>query len=238
MPALTGKTVIVTGASRGIGLEFVKQLASKGNKVVAACRQPDAAKEKLQQIEGEIAITQLDVASPTSIEKWASEVQQLAPHVDVLINNAGVYGERINLDTVTSQHMLEVFQINTIGPLIVVQQLRKHALLGGSKGSTIIANVTSKVGSIADNKSGGGYAYRSSKSALNIITKSLSIDLESENVVATLLHPGYVKTDMTNGNGLITKEESVAGMLAVLENHSEEELQGTWRDYKDELIAW
>jgi len=134
--------------------------------------------------------------------------------------------------------MLEVFQTNAIGPLLTVQQLRKHALLGGSKGSTIIANVTSKVGSVADNGSGGGYAYRSSKSALNIITKSLSIDLASEHIISTLLHPGYVKTDMTNGNGLITKEQSVAGMLAVLENHTEEELQGSWRDYKNEEIPW
>jgi NAD(P)-dependent dehydrogenase (short-subunit alcohol dehydrogenase family) len=98
--------------------------------------------------------------------------------------------------------------------------------------------VTSKVGSVDDNKSGGGYAYRSSKSALNIITKSMSIDLAPENIVATLLHPGYVRTDMTSGNGLITMEQSVSGMLSVLENHSDEELQGSWRDYKNEEIPW
>ena len=219
-------------------LKFVKQLAAKGNKVLAACRQPEAAKEKLQRLEGDISVTQLDVSSPTSIENWASEIQQLAPHVDLLINNAGIYGDRINLDTITSDGMLQVFQTNAIGPLLIVQQLRKRGLLGGSTTPTLIANVTSKVGSIDDNKSGGGYAYRASKNALNMITKSLSIDLAPENVVATLLHPGWVQTDMTKGSGLITAEQSVAGMLAVLENHNEEELQGTWRDYKNEEIPW
>ncbi len=193
----------------------MKQLASKGNNVIAACRQPDAVKAKLQEIKGEIYITQLDVADPTSIENWAAEVAGITSHVDLVINNAGVYGERINLDTANSKTMLEVFQINAIGPLLVVQQLRHHALLGGSKASTIICNISSKVGSVDDNKSGGGYAYRASKSSLNIITKSLSIDLAAENVIATLLHPGYVVTDMTNLNGLITVEQSVSGMLSV-----------------------
>jgi NAD(P)-dependent dehydrogenase (short-subunit alcohol dehydrogenase family) len=158
--------------------------------------------------------------------------------VDILINNAGVYGGRINLDTVTTQDMQDVFQVNTIGPLLTIQQLHKKNLLGGANKPTLIANVSSKVGSIDDNKSGGGYAYRASKCALNIVTKSLSIDLASENIVATLLHPGYVQTDMTQGGGIINAEQSVSGMLSVLEKHSEEELQGRFRDYKNEEIPW
>lgn len=213
----------------------MKQLAQKGNKIVATCRQPDAVREKLLQL-GDVSVTQLDVSSPSSIESWAASVRDITPHVDVVINSAGIYGDRINLDTVTADGMLKVYSTNTIGPLLVVQQLRKQGLLGGNTPS-LIANVTSKVGSIDDNGSGGGFAYRASKCALNIVNKSLSIDLAEENVVSTLLHPGYVRTDMTGGKGLIDVETSVAGMLAILEKDPEK-LQGTWHDYKNEVIPW
>jgi NAD(P)-dependent dehydrogenase (short-subunit alcohol dehydrogenase family) len=171
-------------------LQFVKQLAAKGNKVVACCRQPDPVKEKLQSL-GDVIVTKVDIANPSSIESWAQEVAQLVPRVDVVINNAGIYGPRGGIDDISAQDMLNVFKVNAVGPFLVVQQLRRNGLIGGAGGKrAVVANVTSKVGSIEDNKSGSRYPYRASKAALNIVNKSLSIDLAEEGVVSTLLHPG------------------------------------------------
>lgn len=184
----------------------------------------------------------LDVSSPDSITQWAQSLasSHQIDHVDVIINNAGIYGDRVNLDTVTADGMVDVYKTNAIGPLLIVQQLRKNNLLGGRSDAppSLIVNVTSKVGSIDDNQSGGGYSYRSSKIALNIITKSLSIDLANENVNATLVHPGWVKTDMVNNNGLISAQQSVEGIVGVLESKSDDELRGQWYDWKNEVIPW
>ena len=179
--------------------------------------------------------TQLDVCSPASVEAWADAVGCLAGHVDVLINNAGIYGPRASLNDVAAEDALAVFSTNALGPLLVVQSLRRRGLLGGAA-PTLVANVSSKVGSVDDNKSGGGYAYRASKAALNIITKSLSVDLAGEGVTATLLHPGWVITEMTGGQGLIDARTSVEGMLGVLE--SGRELQGAWHAFDGKPIPW
>lgn len=234
--AITGQTVVVTGASRGIGLEFVKQLVNKGNRVIAACREP----EKLKELQGldSVELTRLDVSivsgpSP-SIEAWSAQVAGLVEHIDLVINNAGVYGRRSTFDDVDEETMLQVYKVNTCGPFFVAQHLYKAGLLGGRKPS-IIANVTSKVGSVDDNGSGGSYPYRASKSALNNINKSMSIDLAGDNIVSTLLHPGWVRTDMTNGTGLIDVGQSVSGMLNVLET---KELQGTWHAFDGKVIPW
>ena len=117
----------------------------------------------------------------------------------------------------------------------MVQQLLVRGKLGGSAGPSLVGNVSSKVGSVEDNGSGGGYAYRASKSALNVANKSLSIDLEGEGVQCVLLHPGWVRTDMTLGNGLIDAEESVAGMLKILETSG---MNGRWFDYKGDVVPW
>eukprot|EP00878_Enallax_costatus_P003038 GHUV01003236.1.p1 GENE.GHUV01003236.1~~GHUV01003236.1.p1 ORF type:complete len:275 (+),score=57.26 GHUV01003236.1:505-1329(+) len=241
--AITGKTVVVTGASQGIGLEFANQLLHKGNTVVAAVRNPSSS-TGLQQLQQSAAanklyITTVDVSQPSSIEHWASSLRTECPavrHVDVLINNAGVYGRRIDIRTVTADDLIETYKVNTIGPLLVVQQLLKHGLIGGPGGKTLIANVTSKVGSVDDNRGGGGYAYRPSKCALNIVNKSLSIDLAGEGITSVLLHPGYVRTRMTDGQGLINADQSVSGMLAVLE--SSKPLNGHWYAFDGKEIPW
>uniref|UniRef100_A0A383VPJ6 Short-chain dehydrogenase/reductase SDR n=1 Tax=Tetradesmus obliquus TaxID=3088 RepID=A0A383VPJ6_TETOB len=239
--ALQGKQVVVTGASQGLGLEFTKQLLDKGNTVVAAVRNPSAGLLQLEQAapEGRLHVTQLDVSSTASITRWAGGLRDNCRglrHVDVLINNAGVYGSKVDLKTVTEQDMIACFKVNTIGPLVVVQQLLAAGLIGGFGGKTLIANVSSKVGSVDDNRGGGGYPYRASKSALNIVNKSMSIDLAGDGVTCVLLHPGYVRTNMTGGQGLIDVQESVAGMLGVLE--SSKPLNGEWYDFKGEKIPW
>lgn len=230
---ITGKIVVVVGGSRGIGAEFVRQFTAKGNRVIAGCRQPAQAKE-LQGMDN-VEITQVDITSPQSVEQWAASVQQLTPHADVVINNAGVYGRRVGLTDVSADHMLFAFTTNCIGPLLTVQALHRVGVLGGSK-PTLVASVTSKMGSVDDNGSGGSYAYRASKAALNIVNKSLSVDLAPHNVTCTLLHPGYVRTDMTGGAGLIDAETSVAGMIGVLE--SGRELQGAWHDFAGKPVPW
>jgi len=131
---------------------------------------------------------------------------------------------------------MDTFRVNTVGPLLVAQAMVASGKFGGGDDKAILANVTSKMGSIDDNGSGGSYAYRASKCALNIVTKSLSIDLQDKNIDTILLHPGWVRTDMTNGRGLIDDVTSVKGMISVLEDQPE--LNGKWFDYKHEAIPW
>jgi NAD(P)-dependent dehydrogenase (short-subunit alcohol dehydrogenase family) len=241
MVVFANKVVVVTGASRGIGLEFVKQCLDKNNIVIAACREPKSA-AKLQSLQPNdaLSVTQLDVTSPSSISSWTQKVLQLTPHIDLLINNAGIYGERISFNDATQDAMLQPFVTNAIGPLLITQALYKAGLLGGPSSSksshSTIANITSKMGSVDDNGSGGSYGYRASKAALNIINKSMSIDLGEDNCTSVLLHPGWVRTDMVNNNGLIDTSESVSGMLAVLE--SGRPLNGCWYDFAGKEIPW
>ena len=241
---LRGVRAVVTGGNRGIGRALVEALlAREDTQVVATCRDPDRAEGGslaglLQTFPGRLSLSELDVASPESIGRWAGE--GVGPgHVDVLINNAGVYGlkghtTRMEVEDVTEEEMLFCFKTNCVGPLLVTQQLLAAGKLGGAAPS-LVGNVTSKVGSIADNGSGGGYAYRASKAAMNVVNKSLSIDLLERNVESVLLHPGWVQTDMTRGSGLITAQDSAEGMLKILETPG---MNGRWFDYKGEEVPW
>lgn len=153
----------------------------------------------------------------------------------MVIHNAGTY-QRQSFGEVTREGMLADFKTNTMGPMLVIQALANEKVLGGTRGRSLVAILTSKMGSIADNGSGGSYSYRASKAAVNIVAKSLSIDLEPRGVVVTLLHPGFVKTDMTEGRGLIDAPTSVSGMLSVLE--SGKELGGQFIAWDDKPIPW
>ena len=250
-------TVVVTGANRGIGLEFVTQILAKhdGNAVVACCRDPESADElmdlQLKVGPERLAITSLDVSDENSIGHWAANLSSVEPvasnggGVDVVINNAGTTGtdgyNKWELEDMDAQEMMHVFKINTVGPLLVTQQLLKNGLVGdGARGKgkgALVGNVTSKVGSVDDNGSGKGYAYRASKAALNIVNKSMSIDLEDRNVQCLLLHPGWVRTRMTEGRGLIDADESARGLLAAMEG-AFGEINGRWYDYKGDEIPW
>ncbi|QDZ24367.1 short-chain dehydrogenase/reductase [Chloropicon primus] len=234
---IDAKTVLVTGSNRGIGLQFVKQFLSKGNHVVATARNVDKATE-LQRLvsenEGKLTVAPLDLCDPESIARLPSEIP--FERVDVVVNNAGVSANFRSLEDTSSGVMMDTFRVNTVGPLLVAQAMVASGKFGGGDDKAILANVTSKMGSIDDNGSGGSYAYRASKCALNIVTKSLSIDLQDKNIDTILLHPGWVRTDMTNGRGLIDDVTSVKGMISVLEDQPE--LNGKWFDYKHEAIPW
>ena len=211
-------TVVVTGSNRGIGLELASELLKEGNVVVCTARKHSKALQDLREKFGEekVKITTLDVGDEDSIEKWADSLKE-ALHgttIDVLINNAGIIGtepgyKKWTFDAIDQREMMEVFKINACGPLLVSQALVKRRLMSKP---ALIANVTSKVGSIDDNGSGKGYAYRASKTALNIINKSMSIDLKDEyDISSLLLHPGWVQTDMTENRGLIETPECAKG---------------------------
>lgn len=193
--------VVVTGANRGIGLELCRQLQARGDRVTAVCRQSSAALDALDVR----CVTAIDVATAEGAAALATALD--GETIDVLVNNAGVLS-RDTLDSLDYDAIAEQFRVNSMGPLRVTAALRGLF----RKGSKVVI-ITSRMGSVADNSSGSYYGYRASKAAVNVIGKSLSVDLATEGVAVALLHPGMVATDMTGGQG-IAVEESARGLIA------------------------
>eukprot|EP00741_Cyanophora_paradoxa_P003814 tig00000718_g3708.t1 len=242
---LRDKTVVITGCSKGIGAEFVRQLFEhRVARVVGLVRDPSAAGVKRLEADfgDKFEAVRADVGSEDSIKAAAAEVLRKTDRVDILINCAGVWS-RAGFDTVTSEHMVELFRVNALGPMLVARELLpaiRAAARAGDHGDVhagLILNLTSKMGSTEDNSSGNSYAYRASKCALNIINKSLSIDFAPEGITSVLLHPGYVRTDMTSGQGLINPDESVRGLIGVIEGLEYAD-NGCWFDFKGVEIPW
>lgn len=224
--------VLITGASRGLGLEFARQYAADGWTVLASLRDPAAA-ERLIALDGDITPIELDVADPASVGILGERLHDLP--LDHLVCNAGIYGPRQqafgSLDyTVWQQVMLT----NALAPIRVAEAFLPAVEAG--EGKKIVA-VTSKMGSIADNGSGSQYYYRSSKAALNAAMKSLAIDLAPRGIAAAVLHPGWVRTDMGGPGGLIDVEESVRGMRRVIDGLTTE-TTGRFYNYDGREIAW
>ncbi len=194
---------VVTGANRGIGLALTRSLRNRGQSVVAACRTSSKA---LEQTGAEV-VTHVDVSKDEGIARLKETIGQR--RIALLINNAGVlvWGDSFgNLDL---QGMRKQFEVNALGPLRCTTALRAN-LERGSK----VALITSRMGSIDDNSSGGAYGYRASKAALNMIGKSLAVDLKPHGVAVALLHPGMVKTDMVGPHGQVEPEVAAEGWLA------------------------
>jgi len=206
--------VLVTGANRGLGLGFVRHFLAEGAQVWGCFRHDAGA---LAAIESpNLHLLQWDVGDDDGPKG------ELPAQIDLLINNAGIYGpskDGQTLAMVTPQTMQQVFNIDCVGPLRVVQRLSEPLKRAGG----VIANVSSKMGSTADNSSGGTYAYRAAKSALVIVSRSMAIDLAPFGVRVVTLHPGWVRTDMTGGSGLIDVATAVAGMAAVITSVDEYE---------------
>lgn len=229
------RCVFITGASRGIGLAFAEQYAEDGWRVFASCRDLSAASE-LSQIaahQPNVETLELDVTKAESLAALASRLRDTS--IDVLINNAGVYGRKqLALAEVDPIEWQEVFAVNTIAPLLVSRALLPMLERGSEK---LIAMLSSKVGSLADNSSGGNYAYRTSKAALNQVVKNLSIELAPRGLKTVALHPGWVMTEMGGPNALISAEESVRGLRQVMASVSLEQ-SGCFFDYEGKPVPW
>jgi NAD(P)-dependent dehydrogenase (short-subunit alcohol dehydrogenase family) len=208
-------TVFVTGANRGLGLEFARQYAADGWQVFAACRAPGEAKE-LQALAagsgGRMRILELEVTNPSTIRAAAEAVGRRP--IDLLVNNAGVGGPRgEQFGELDYSAWARVLEVNALGPMRVVEALVDRVAM--SRGRRIVT-ITSGMGSIGDNSSGGSYAYRSSKAAVNMVMKSLSVDLAPKGVICVVMNPGWVRTDMGGPRGTLSPEESVRGMRSVI----------------------
>jgi NAD(P)-dependent dehydrogenase (short-subunit alcohol dehydrogenase family) len=223
--------VVITGANRGIGLGLVRHYLGQGAQVWACCRQPGDELAALQQ-QG-VHIVHWDVAN----DGPDSGTETFPDQVHLLINNAGIYGPKgvgsQSLESVTMDDMRQVFDIDCLGPLRVVRFL----LPALTAGQAVIANISSKMGSVSDNTSGGSYAYRAAKGALVGVSRSMAVDLIHSGVRVLTLHPGWVRTDMTGHNGLIDVDESVAGMTDVI-SRAEDYTPGEFIAFDGKVIPY
>jgi NAD(P)-dependent dehydrogenase (short-subunit alcohol dehydrogenase family) len=222
-------TVLITGANRGIGLEYARQFAAKGYQVIGTARDPADAKELSEVAD---RIEQLDVTDPASVAGLAKRLD--GKTIDILVNNAGVFDRGdVSLDKVDFQMMERTLAVNALGPLRVVQSLLPNLRKGKRK---TIVSMSSQLGSI-ENSNGRWYAYRSSKAALNQINKTLSAELGAEGFVCVVLHPGWVRTDMGGPGATYSPEESVSGLVAVIEKLGPAD-NGRFYDFKGNPIPW
>ena len=229
-------SVLVTGANRGLGLEFARQYAADGWEVHAACREPGEARE-LRELSagsgGRVRVVGLDVTDSASVR--AAAMQLADTPIDLLINNAGVgspRGQRIGeLDYAAWQRVLDV---NTLGPMRVTEAFLENLERGVQKK---VVTLTSGMGSIGDNSSGGSYAYRSSKAAVNMVVKSLSIDLRPRGIICIVMNPGWVRTDMGGSGGTLAPAESIAAMRKVIAGLKPAD-SGKFLNYTGKAYAW
>ena len=198
-------TILITGANRGIGLALTQLYRARGDEVIAVCRRSSAALEATgARIEAGIDVA--DAAAVATLPQRLGEAR-----IDVLLLNAGIFtDERLGaLDDAAFASITRQFEVNTLGPLRVTE-----ALLGHLNQGARIGIVTSRMGSVADNGSGGHYGYRASKAAVNAVGKSLAVDLAPRGIAVALLHPGFVSTDMVGGKGDVSPDESARGLAA------------------------
>ncbi|MDP3877181.1 MAG: SDR family oxidoreductase [Methylobacter sp.] len=229
-------TVLITGANRGLGLEFCRQYAADGWQVIACCRNPDDAFD-LNNLAGQYPSLQLEALDVSALEQIDALSRKLAASsIDVLINNAGIYADTKNngFGQLDYQAWAQSLLVNTQAPMKMTEALLPQI---GRSDKKLIVNISSLMGSIADNDSGGSIFYRSSKAALNAAMKSLAIELQPQSIGVLILHPGWVRTDMGGPNGLIDAEQSVAGMRTVLEHFSLAQ-SGSFVKYDGTAMPW
>ncbi len=219
-------TYLITGANRGIGYEYCRQLNERGDTVIAVCR---SASEELKQL-GVRVEEGIDITSDASVADLRARLNDTA--IDVLINNAGIL-KGVSLEDLDFECIREQFEVNALGPLRVT-----HALLPLLKAGSKIALMTSRMGSIGDNTSGSSYGYRMSKVALSMAGKSLAIDLKPRGITVAILHPGLVQTRMTGFTSSgITPEESVKGLLKRIDELTLENTGTFWHAH-GEVLPW
>jgi len=229
-------TILITGANRGLGLEFTRQYAADGWTVIAACRDPRAA-SALQALAadsaGRIRIIAMNVADTASVKAAAAALA--GEPVDILLNNAGVGSPAgKTLGSLDYAAWLKVLDVNALGPPRVVEALVENVAKGERR---LILTITSRMGSIDDNTSGGSYPYRSSKAAVNMVVKSLSLDLAPRGITCVLLHPGWVRTDMGGSSGKLTPAESIGELRRLIAKLGPKD-SGKFYNYDGNEIPW
>jgi len=224
------KTIVITGANRGIGLAMAKICQQRGDTVYALCRQssPQLNELKINVIEG------IDIATDAGITHAQSALSGVA--IDLLINNAGILRDE-SLSNFNKDTIIEQFNVNALAPIALTQ-----ALLSNLSKNSKVALITSRMGSIADNDSGGRYGYRMSKAALNIAAVSLAKDLSAEEIAVGIYHPGYVQTDMVNAqgqtsNGDISSDVAAQRLLDLMSQLTMAET-GVFKHSNGEILPW
>ena len=232
---MTNPTILITGANRGIGLELATQFAADDWQVIACCRKPAAA-QALQALEARHAGVETHALEVTDYAQMNALSAALAKRpIDVLLSNAGIYGPRgVPFGEVDAAEWRQVLEVNTIAPLMLAQAFVEQVAASERK---LIAVISSKMGSIDDNGSGGSYLYRSSKTAVNQVFKCLSIDLAERGIAAISLHPGWVKTDMGGPNAETGSDASAAGLKAILQSAGPQH-NGRFLNYDGSPIPW
>lgn len=221
--------VLVTGANRGIGLELVRQLKARGDDVIGTTRDPARA-DALRDTG--VEVLPLDVGDDASARALGETLRGRA--LDLLVNNAGRGGSGPGIDALDFQAMRDMFEINSIGPMRVTQALLPNLRAGSGRR---IVHITSELGSISDNRSGGYYAYRASKTALNMLNRSLALELGREGFVTVVVHPGWVQTDMGGPQAPMPVDRSVASMVELF-GRLEPSMNGHFLRYNGAEIPW
>ena len=224
-------TVLISGANRGLGLEFVRQYVSQGAEVIAGCRNPGAAKDLKAALGATGRIHALDVTDQGCVDEFKDRVG--SKPIDILVANAGVYGgRRQSFNDIDYHAWAQTFEVNTFGPVRLAQAFAPN--VEAAKGKLVA--ITSLMGSIADS-SGGYFAYRASKAALNSAFKGVAMALKDSGVITAVLHPGWVQTDMGGKGAPLTPEQSVTGMRKVIEGLGEADI-GSFHDYSGKVLPW
>lgn len=217
--------VLITGASRGIGLAMTEQFIARGDRVYAVCRE---STPELTQAGAEV-ITGVDITRPDSLNTLRQALDGVK--IDTLVNNAGLFTNEL-LGELDFERIAQQFQVNSMGALRVVETLLPNMGPGGK-----IVNITSRMGSIADNSSGAYYGYRMSKAALNAASVSLARDLQKDGIAVAVLHPGFVQTQMVGFAGDVTPEQAAAGLIARMDELTLETSGGFWHA-NGEALPW
>jgi len=223
--------MLITGASRGLGLALVGTYAAQGWRVHACCRVPERA-HALQAIRGEVEIHRLDVRDQTAYRPLADRLVE--EPIDVLIANAGIPGPKDRIEMLDIPGWFETFHVNSIAPLVLAGAFHHHVARSTERKMIAISSI---LGSIGDNRSGGLYAYRCSKAALNMAWRSLSCELREEGVICTLVHPGWVRTSMGGEGAPLEPREAAAAIFTVIAGLDPAQ-NGRFLDYRGREIPW